>query len=155
SESSSESGVWGSVNADTTRNRIGKALIPAITEAWRMSGDGTSPREAAVLIFRMKDGSYTGRVQRCTNEQYQLSFAWDPAAVVIVHTHPNTRDPKPAEQDKRVAERYGVPNFTVSINGMYVYDPATRRTSKVLNGLDWLNRSIYQDELKRWLRAST
>src|SRR5262245_40568239 len=86
--------------------RIGKGLMPAINEAWRLSGDGTSPREGAVLIFRMQDGSLTGRVQRFTNEQYQLSFIWDPAAVAIVHTHPNTRDPKPAEQDKRVAEKY-------------------------------------------------
>jgi hypothetical protein len=140
-------------DAEASRKRIGKALMRAINEAWRMSGDGMSTREGAVLIFRMTDGTYTGRVQRFTNEQFQLSFAWDPAAVAIVHTHPNGRDPKPAEQDKRVAEKLGVPNFTVSINGMYVYDPATRKTTKVLSGLDWLNRSIDPDELKRWLGA--
>ena len=34
---------------------------------------------------------------------------------------------------------------------MYVYDPATKKTSKVLNGLDWLDLSTYPDGLKRWL----
>jgi len=44
-----------------------------------------------------------------------------------------------------------VPNFTLTRTGMYVYDPATKRTSKVFNGLDWLKLPTYPDELKGWL----
>jgi hypothetical protein len=110
--------------------------------AWRYSGDGTTSREGAVLIFRMADGSYKAELQRCTNEYKKCTFEWNPAAIAIVHTHPNDSDPRPAEQDKQVADKYGVPNFTLTLSGMYVYDPATKKTSKVLNGLDWLNLSL-------------
>jgi hypothetical protein len=38
-------------------------------------------------------------------------------------------------------------------SGMYVYDPATKKISKVLDGLDWLDLSTYPDGLKRWFGA--
>jgi hypothetical protein len=80
-----------------------------------------------------------------------FTFKWSFNAVAIVHTHPNGTDPRPGEQDKRVADKYCVPNFTLTRTGMYVYDPATKRTSKVFNGLDWLKLPTYPDELKGWL----
>jgi hypothetical protein len=81
-------------------------------------------------------------VQPRTNEYKKCTFKWNAAAIAIVHTHPNGSDPKPAEQDRQVADKYDVPNFTLTLSGMYVYDPATKKTSKVLNGLDWLNLSL-------------
>jgi len=141
------------IPANITSTNIDKGVEKAFDKAWRASGDGMNGREGVVLIFRMTDGSYTGRSQGFTNEYKKLTFKWRPNAVAIVHTHPNSSDPKPADQDKRVADKYGVPNFTITISGMYVYDPATKKTSKVMNGLDWLNLSTYPDELKRWLGA--
>ncbi|HSE37581.1 MAG TPA: hypothetical protein VLG74_09785 [Blastocatellia bacterium] len=108
-------------------------------KAWFLSGDGTTAREGVLLIFRMSDGSYRAKLQPLTNQYRQCTFRWNPAAIAIVHTHPNSCDPKPAEQDRQVADKYGVPNFTITIRGMYVYDPATKKTSKLMNGLDWLN----------------
>jgi len=101
----------------------------------------------------MKDGSYVGKTLGYTNEIRKFTFKWNPAAMAIVHTHPNGSDPKPADQDKRIANKYGVLNFTISIRGMYVYDPVTKKTSKVLNGLDWLDQSTLPDGLKKWLGA--
>jgi hypothetical protein len=126
-----------------TRN-IGEGLIKEFDQAWRQSLDGTNGRESVILIFRMTDGSYTGRAQGFTNEYDKFTFRWNPAALAIVHTHPNHSDPRPGAIDKRVADRYGVPNFTITSSGMYVYDPATKKTSKVLNGLDWLNLSRWK-----------
>ena len=92
-----------------------------------------------------------GRSQGISNEYHMFTFKWSFNAVAIVHTHPNGTDPRPGEQDKRVADKYCVPNFTLTRTGMYVYDPATKRTSKVFNGLDWLKLPTYPDELKGWL----
>jgi len=140
-----------SMRADSSRARIDNGVAKELDKAWCISGAGTNGREGVVLIFRMPDGSYTGKSQGFTNEQYRFTFKWNPAALAIVHTHPNHSDPRPAEQDRRVADKYGVPNFTITISGMYVYDPATKKTSKVLNGLDWLDLSSHPDELTRWL----
>ena len=137
--------------ANGARTNIDKGLTKEFDKAWRISGYGTNDREGVVLIFRMEDGCYTGKSQGFTNEYRKFTFKWNPAALAIVHTHPNSCDPRPAEQDRRVADKYGVPNFTITISGMYVYDPATKKTSKVLNGLDWLDLSTYPDGLKRWL----
>jgi len=122
-------------------------IIKEFDMAWRASGDGTNNRESVVLIFRMADGSYTGRLQGFTNEYKRFTFKWRPNAVAIVHTHPNSSDPTPAEQDKLLADKYGVPNFTITISGMYVYDPATRKTRKVVDGLDWLYPSRWTQEM--------
>jgi hypothetical protein len=130
--------------ATGVRRSMNKAIAKEFGKAWCISGAGTTGREGVVLIFRMEDGSYTGRSQGFTNQYAKFTFRWNPAALAIVHTHPNDTDPKPTEQDKRVADKYGVPNFTISTRGMYVYDPATKKTSKVLNGLDWLYPSTYQ-----------
>jgi hypothetical protein len=130
---------------------LDRGVIKALQQAWIVSGHGTTSRECVVLIFRMADGSYRAKLQAFTNQYRMCTFMWNPAAIAIIHTHPNSCDPKPAEQDKRVADKYGVPNFTISISGMYVYDPATKKTSKLMNGLDWLNLPNIQVNSKRRL----
>ena len=125
--------------------RIDKGVIEEFHNAWHVSGEGSNGREGVVLIFRRKDGSYTGRLQGFTNEYKKANFKWSPAALAIVHTHPNSCDPRPSPQDERVAEKYYVPIFTLTFSGMYVYNPATRMTSKVVDGLDWLDLSKWQE----------
>jgi len=82
-----------------------------------------------------------------TNEYKRFTFAWHPAAVAIVHTHPNSADPKPCSEDLAVADKHGVPVFTITSRGMYVYDPGTRKISKVMQGLDWLDQSSWSKGL--------
>ena len=138
---------------DFLRN-IGKGVIKEFYKAWCASGDGTNGREGALLIFRMEDGSYTGKSLDYTNEHKKFTFKWRPNALAIVHTHPNVSDPEPSAQDQRVGEKFDVPIFTITIKGMYVYDPAAKITSKVMDGLDWLNLSRWTQEKARNVHSS-
>lgn len=134
--------------------RIDKAATKEFERAWMVSGVGTNGREGVVLIFRMGDGSYKVQSQGYTNEYQRFRFKWSPAAVAIVHTHPNSCDPRPSEQDQRVAEEYDAPIFTITSSGMYAYDPATKFTIQVLDGLDWLKPSKWTPDVYRNLMAS-
>ena len=141
------------VSSNNTRTSIDRGLLDEFDEAWQLSGDGTSSREGVVLIFRMYDGSYQGKSQGLCNEYKKSTFRWNPAAIAIVHTHPNNCDPRPSANDRRVAEEYHVRIFTITISGMYEYDPATKKTSKVLNGLAWLDLEFYPEGPKKWFAA--
>ncbi|HEY7543312.1 MAG TPA: hypothetical protein VID27_00430 [Blastocatellia bacterium] len=133
--------------------RIDAGLVKQFERAWFLSNSGINGREGLVLIFRKLDDSYIGKSLNPTGEYKKLSFKWNPSAVAIVHTHPNHDDPKPSEHDQRVAERYDVPIFTITISGMYVYDPSTKITIQVMDGLDWLDLSKWTQGVYRNLIA--
>lgn len=126
---------------------IDKRMVEAFGKAWRRSGNGFLPLEGVVLILRMADGGYSGREMGSTNEHKRFTFRWHPATIAIVHTHPNTSDPKPQDDDIAVADTYYVPVFTITSRGMYVYDPGTRKVSKVMSNLDWLDVSNWSKGL--------
>ncbi len=128
-------------------SKIDKQMVDAFGKAWRRSGNGSSPLEGVVLILRMRDGGYSGREMGSTNEHKQFTFRWHPATIAIVHTHPNASDPKPRDEDIVVADKYQVPVFTITSRGMYVYDPVTRKLSKVMSNLDWLDVSNWSKRL--------
>ena len=124
-------------NLDFVLSTFNKPIIEKFREAWQRAGNGTSPQESVVLILRMTDGSYSARLPNPTNEYKSFTFAWHPATIAIVHTHPNNSPPRPEEGDIAAATRYKVPVFTLTLRGMFVYDPATRKTTQVLDGLQW------------------
>ncbi|HJQ23355.1 MAG TPA: hypothetical protein VKA60_05525 [Blastocatellia bacterium] len=95
--------------------------------------------EAVVLIFKMADGAYRATSLGTTNQSKKFTFTWNPSAIAIVHTHPNACDAKPAYQDRDIADRFRVPMFTITSRGMFMYDPETKRVSKVQDSVDWLN----------------
>jgi hypothetical protein len=87
----------------------GKRLARELDHAWRLSGAGTTGRESVVLIVRLFDGTLAGRGQGFTNQYKKFTFNWDPAAIAIVHTHPNCCNPKPSREDEQVADYYHLP----------------------------------------------
>ena len=121
--------------------RISTDVVREFEKAWAISNNGTSGKEGLVLLFRSFDGGYMARVQRKTNELRQVTFTWVPNAVAVVHTHPNGNDPKPSNNDMRLADRLKVPIVTITLHGMFVYDPATKQTTRAFDGLDWLDSS--------------
>ena len=145
--------------ADFVISAVNQGTVEAFSSAWRRSGNGTSPREGVVLILRMVDGGYKGIDIGSTNEHKQFTFRWHPATIAIVHTHPNSSDPLPQHDDIAVADKYQIPIFTITSRGMYVYEPQSKKISKVMSNLDWLNFSNWERGLaldgKQLVRSQT
>lgn len=137
----------GMSSTDFAISKFDNGIVKAFEKAWERSGNGTSSFEGVVLVLRMADGSFSGRDMGATNEFRRFTFAWHPAAIAIVHTHPNSTDPKPCGDDIVAADKYGVPIFTITNRGMYVYDPGTRKTSRVMKDLDWLDQANWRKVL--------
>jgi hypothetical protein len=133
--------------ADFVISKFDERTIQAFGTAWRRSGNGSQPLEGVVLILQMADGGYSGREMGSTNEHKRFTFRWHPATIAIVHTHPNSSDPRPQDEDLLVAQKYQVPIFTITSRGMYVYDPRSKKMSKVMNNLDWLEISNWRKGL--------
>jgi hypothetical protein len=125
--------------AEFVMSTFDSKTVEAFGTAWRRSGNGSSPREGVVLILQMAGGGFAGREMGSTNEHKKFTFRWHPATIAIVHTHPNSSDPRPQEDDIIVANKYQVPVFTITCRGMYVYEPRTKKLSKVMNNLEWLD----------------
>lgn len=120
-------------------SRINLSVIKEFETAWRYSKSGMSDVEGLVLIFRKLDGSYFGVQGAFTNEYKKVSFKWPPNAIAIVHTHPNDVNPEPNRNDCEVADHLGVPMFTLALRGMFMYDPRTKKITRVQEGINWLD----------------
>ncbi len=118
-------------------SKIDGAVVKAFQKAWNLSGNGSTDVEGLVLMIANPDGSYKAVSGGRTNEFREFTFTWNPNIIAIVHTHPTGRDPKPHVQDRLVADRFGVPIFTLTLRGMFMYDPTTKQTRKIKDGLDW------------------
>jgi hypothetical protein len=125
-------------------SKIDAAVTKEFQEAWHLSRSGSDGFEGLVLMYSTPNGSILARSQGKSDEQKQFTFGWTSNIIAVVHTHPNDVDPRPVGADLRLADRFRVPIFTITRRGMYVYDPDTRKTSMVQDGLNWLDSS-------RWL----
>jgi len=119
--------------------RINEAVIEEFRKAWRVSGCGIGENEGAILMYEMADGSISARSLGQTNQRRRFTMVCDPDVIAIVHTHPNKCNAQPEGGDLEIADRLRIPVFTITNRGMYVYDPGSRKMSKVQDGLNWLN----------------
>jgi len=128
-------------------SEIDEKVIKKFNGAWQQCVLGTKDTEAVILVLREPNGSIQAVSAGRSNQSYQFTFVWNPAIIAVIHTHPNNRDPKPANADIQVARRFDVPVFTITRRGMYLYDPATDVITTVRVGLDWL-------ELSSWTQSA-
>ena len=133
-------------------SRFDGDAIRKFNEAWNSTGNGTTSRERVVLILKMIDGRYGSKLLSLTNDYKSCTFTWHPATIAIIHTHPNSSNPKPQQADIEIADRYKVLMFTITSRGMYLYDPSTRQTTKVQDDLEWLKPSSWE-KLKAHLNS--
>jgi hypothetical protein len=137
------------INANYVISKFDEGMVKEFGKIWRQSGNGAGQTEGVILILRMADGTYAAKSQGTTNEFKRFTFRWHPAAIALIHTHPNTSDPRPQPDDIKVALKYGVPVFTLTSRGMWVYDPSARRTSRVVDGVDWLDARKWEVTIAR------
>lgn len=126
-------------------SKIDDPVVNEFQKAWLLSGNGYDKTEALVLLYRMRDGSISARSLGRSGQYRRFTFPWTSAIIAVVHTHPNGDDPMPLGEDLRTSDRFGVPVFTITRRGMYVYDPDTKKISMVQEGLDWL-------ESTKWIK---
>jgi hypothetical protein len=131
-------------SVDFVLSTFDKPIIDSFREAWQRAANGMSPRESVVLILKMADGGYSARMPNPTNEYKSFTFAWHPATIAILHTHPNNSHPRPEDGDITAADKFKVPVFTLTLQGMFVYDPATRKITKVCDGLAWRDAAVWE-----------
>ena len=123
--------------------KIDASVTKEFRKAWHLSRNGSDGFEGLVLVYPATDGSILARSQGKSGEQKHFTFGWTSNIIAVVHTHPNGVDPKPAGHDLQLANRFGVPVFTITQRGMYVYDPETRKITMVQDGLNWLDSSSW------------
>ena len=125
-------------------SRIDKHVVKEFEKAWSVSSAGTSNQEGVVLIFRLLDGSYRAQSQGNTNQHKKFTFKFAPNAVAIVHTHPYSIDPRPSPEDAEVSDKLGVPVYTITNRGMFMYSPKTKKITKVMDGMDWIDHTKWR-----------
>jgi hypothetical protein len=125
-------------------SEINEQILKEFNEAWQQSALGTKDTEAVVLVLREPHGSIKAVSGGRTNQSYKFSFTWNPAIIAIVHTHPNSRDPRPSTGDIQIARTFNVPMFTITLKGMFMYDPAADKIAKIKSGVDWCDSSSWR-----------
>ena len=118
-------------------------VIAKFREAWIRTSNGTTSTESVVLIQRASDDRFTAKLLSNTNQYKCFTFIWEPGTVGILHTHPNSSPPKPQDDDIKVADKYGVPIFTLTIRGVFVYDPMTQKITKLIDGFTWTQPDVW------------
>jgi hypothetical protein len=118
---------------------INKAVVEEFKKAWRVSRGGSGEIEGAVLLYQAADGSISAKSQGQTNQRRSFTIVCGPDVIAIVHTHPNKCNAQPEGADLDIADHLRIPVFTITNRGMYVYDPGSRKFTKVQDGLNWLD----------------
>jgi hypothetical protein len=122
------------------------SLVNELQRSWRSVQNGKSTHESVILILRTVAGFQARRLP-LTFEHRKATFAWHPAIVAVIHTHPNDCPARPQPDDIAIADKHRVFMFTLTDTGMYVYDPITRQTGKVIDGLLWLDEKTWENRL--------
>jgi hypothetical protein len=111
----------------------------AMRTAWIESAAGTSGMETA---FRLDGGRSDYRVvaTRPTNQFMSQTISINRGETFAVfHVHPARSRPDPSGTDRAIADKYKLKIVTMHVLGLYQYDPVTRKTTRLREGLDWIS----------------
>lgn len=116
-------------------------VIEMLAELWKLTHNGSLCHERGAWIIKGEDGDHSCQQVPPTYECNQLTFqpVPPPGAIAFVHTHPAPRGVSRKDEgaDKQVAKIIGLPLYTIEIDGISKYDPATGKTTKEIDGRKW------------------
>ena len=119
--------------------QLDREAVRTFRKAWETAGLGNRDLEALVLVVEDIAGRRQALYRGPSREYRSARFSWDPRTVAIVHTHPNRSSEKPSTQDRALADRMGVPVYTLTNRGLWGYDPSTKKTALVMDGMRWFH----------------
>lgn len=123
------------------REGINPQVRATMRGAWIHAQGGTNKEiEILILVYKKSDGTLFGVRQTKPCRRFHCEFSYTGDVVAIFHTHPNFVDPRPSILDRTAADKTGLPVVTLSSSGMYLYDPATKKTTQLSKALDWLKQ---------------
>jgi hypothetical protein len=113
-------------------------VIRAMKAAWMQTAAGTTLFEAS---FRL-DGNLSDYkvVDTPVSNEMMKQKVWviPGKTFAVFHVHPTSKTPTPSLNDRNVADKYGLKVYTMHRLGLYEYDPVTKKTTKLRDGLDWV-----------------
>jgi hypothetical protein len=127
-------------------------VIDAMKTAWIQARCGNTNFEAA---FRL-DGSaadfrVVGAIPSHLFMEQEMPFIRG-RTFAFFHVHPTQADPAPSQNDRALADKYRVKMFTIHRFGLYLYDPATRKTTLLRSGAKWMKPAANREIPKNIIR---
>ncbi len=117
-----------------------KATHPEVGRQKSLPTDQTGGAGSVVVSFGA-DGRFYAKAQPPGNQHYRSAIRFHSGVAAVFHSHPSSCDPRPSLQDRRLADRLQVPIGTLTRQGLFVYDPTTRNTTKLMRRLEWLDEA--------------
>jgi len=119
-------------------------VVAALRTVWFQTINGRRGTEAS---FRLdgKPSAYRIITSPPTNEFRKQKLEIIPGLTLAVfHVHTAKGEPEPSPADRSIADRYKLRMYTIHLQGLYEYDPVTKRTTKLRDGVKWMNRGIQE-----------
>src|ERR1700722_9299918 len=111
---------------------IASDIHHVIVKAWKDSNEGANTTENGFAL----DGDLNHYIIReipTDNQTNAIRMKLTPTTFALYHVHPNGTLPWPSPHDRDIADTYHVLMYTISKSGIYRYDPATKKITKVAN----------------------
>jgi hypothetical protein len=121
---------------ETLKNR---EVISALRTAWMQAKCGTSVVEATFSLDGDRSGYKVVAAARTNEKMSQAIWISRGKTFAVFHVHPSGSRPDPSGNDRVIADKYNVKMVTIHRSGLYEYDPVSRKTAKLREGLDWMS----------------
>lgn len=116
-------------------------VVEMLVKLWKLTHNGALCYERGAWIVREEDGSHSCNQVPPTFQCNQLTFSSvpPPGAIAFVHTHPAPRGVSRTDEgaDTKAAKLIGLPLYTIEIDGISKYDPATGRKTREIDSHRW------------------
>lgn len=104
----------------------------AMAAAWQKANNGTGPNdsEAGFSITGTMKG-YGILPHPNTNQHGAITVPLQSNTAAEIHVHPLKSKPEPSDNDMKIADQHKIPVYTIHQNGVFKYDPATKKTARL------------------------